>query len=294
LAWQLWPLASQDADLTHATNFYQLRQSTDVLTLHDLEIFSNPQTEYGTASCLWQRTITHFANNLKAVVVPSEHIRRRINATNHINPPRIEVIPHGIDHIAIDHSPPDTTHRDPDAHYRHRLNLPGGASRRPWLLMVGAYRPRKQFVEALETANRLNGTLIHAGPIHDSHRRDRMHQAADDLNVTIHELGYVDRQTLAWLYHSADVLLHPSRNEGFGFTPLEAAYHGTPTITTQPPALTETLDKLQAPLLSDLNTSIEYALSLDPQKLQHRASAYPWDHSFASHAQLWTDLLPHH
>lgn len=222
------------------------------------------------------------ASDLDAIVCPSQHVRRRIEATNHIDAPRIDVIPHGLDHIDIQPDPVATRHSFPPS-----LR----SSTRPWILMVGAYRPRKRFAETLQNAQDLNGTLIHAGPTHNPHRRNLIHQAADDLNVPIHELGYISRDNLVWLYQNADVLLHPSRNEGFGFTPLEAAYHGTPSLTGQAPVFDETLGPLQAPISPNLTNSINQALNLNTTKLQTQARDHTWQNSFNHHAQLWTDLL---
>jgi glycosyltransferase involved in cell wall biosynthesis len=58
----------------------------------------------------------------------------------------------------------------------------------------------------------------------------------------VRRLGAVrDRSELDALYAGALALAMPSRAEGYGFAPLEAAACGTPSVVTDIPALRETL-----------------------------------------------------
>ncbi|MGE0917094.1 glycosyltransferase family 4 protein [Trichlorobacter lovleyi] len=49
---------------------------------------------------------------------------------------------------------------------------------------------------------------------------------------THHHFGYVDEEQLRQIMSSADVLLYPTRHEGFGLMPLEAMACGCPVVTT--------------------------------------------------------------
>ncbi len=49
----------------------------------------------------------------------------------------------------------------------------------------------------------------------------------------------VSDQELAQYYQFADIFIHPSLLEGFGYTPIEAAIHKTPVLTTKETALYE-------------------------------------------------------
>lgn len=55
----------------------------------------------------------------------------------------------------------------------------------------------------------------------------------------IHINKAVSNEELAQLYQHADLLVHPSLLEGFGFTPIEAAIHKTPVLTTKEASLYE-------------------------------------------------------
>ena len=52
-------------------------------------------------------------------------------------------------------------------------------------------------------------------------------------------LGYVDDAELAWCYRNAELVLCPSRLEGFGLPAVEAMAFGAPIITSDDPALCE-------------------------------------------------------
>lgn len=49
----------------------------------------------------------------------------------------------------------------------------------------------------------------------------------------------IDDQLLAQYYQFADLFIHPSLLEGFGYPPIEAAIHKTPVLTTKETALYE-------------------------------------------------------
>ena len=120
--------------------------------------------------------------------------------------------------------------------------LPPAAPRPPWLpdryvLAVGALEPRKApdvlaraFAEA--RASGLDAELVFAGTgrLAPALRGEGVHLAVG-----------VDRATLAALYEHALALALPSRLEGFGFTPLEAARAGVPVLAADLPVLAETL-----------------------------------------------------
>lgn len=58
-------------------------------------------------------------------------------------------------------------------------------------------------------------------------------------NKSIHPIGYVESETLEYLYKNARILLYPTLNEGFGYPPLEAMKYGTPVVASAITSLTE-------------------------------------------------------
>lgn len=281
--------ASSGADLVHAANLFQLTRDTDVLTVHDLEVVHHQRDEYGPLGWFWERALRK-ADGLEAIVVPSHHIRRRVEASDVIEAERTEVVHHGIDHGTF--FPPDVN--EPEALRNRAANLVRGDASvwpRPWILLVGAYRPRKRFVRALERVDEVPGTVIHAGPVAEfPEARDRIEEAVGEAGGAFVELGYIDRDELRVIYQAADVLLHPARNEGFGFCPVEAAACGTPSVLADVPVWDETLPDLYARFREDLGTAIEEARQVRAKRLVRRARDFTWGEAFEEHAALWADL----
>jgi glycosyltransferase involved in cell wall biosynthesis len=72
-------------------------------------------------------------------------------------------------------------------------------------------------------------------------------------------IGTPDRDGLVAAYRSADIMLFPSRLEGFGIAPAEALACGIPVVTTRISALPEVVDDQQSGFLVHLNAVAEYA-----------------------------------
>ena len=98
-------------------------------------------------------------------------------------------------------------------------------------------------------------------------------------------LGDVADATLAALYRRARLLVHPSRFEGFGFTPLEALSLGTPVLANDVPALREVLGGhawlVDAGDVQRFTAALDAALDApDPPAARHarvrHAAGYRW------------------
>jgi glycosyltransferase involved in cell wall biosynthesis len=72
---------------------------------------------------------------------------------------------------------------------------------------------------------------------------ERVKDAIDRLGVrdSVIMIGHISDEHLTPLMSGASALVHPSRYEGFGFTPLEAMALGTPSIAARAGALPEVL-----------------------------------------------------
>lgn len=104
----------------------------------------------------------------------------------------------------------------------------------PFLLFVGAHDPRKNvdFCEALLPWLRTSGYRLivtaRSGSTVLAERRPRWLDENPDVVSVVSDPSDAD---LHELYAAADVLLHPSRGEGFGLPMLEAYSFGTPFIS---------------------------------------------------------------
>lgn len=72
-------------------------------------------------------------------------------------------------------------------------------------------------------------------------------------------IGTPDRDGLVAAYRSADIMLFPSRLEGFGIAPAEALACGIPVVTTNASALPEVVDDRKSGILVETNDVAGYA-----------------------------------
>jgi glycosyltransferase involved in cell wall biosynthesis len=72
-------------------------------------------------------------------------------------------------------------------------------------------------------------------------------------------IGTPDRDGLVAAYRSADIMLFPSRLEGFGIAPAEALACGIPVVTTNASALPEVVDHRESGILVEPNDVAGYA-----------------------------------
>lgn len=114
----------------------------------------------------------------------------------------------------------------------------GVESGRGYLLYVGALEPRKgldTLAEATTIARRsgLTAPLLVVG---EGRLASEMEAVAG-----VRLLGRQSDEQLAQLYAGALALVMPSRLEGFGLPPVEAAAHGVPSVISDLPVFRETL-----------------------------------------------------
>ncbi len=134
----------------------------------------------------------------------------------------------------------------------------------PYFLSVGALEPRKApdlLVRAHQQARSegLAAELVIAG-------EGRLMQRLAAPGV--HLLGHVSDHELDQLYDGALALVMPSRLEGFGLPPLEAALRGTPSIVSDLPVFRETLGD------EALRVPVEDVAALAAAMLQLAADAH--------------------
>lgn len=112
----------------------------------------------------------------------------------------------------------------------------------PFILLLGTQQPYKAHdtaIRAFAAARQGSEQLVLV---------QRRSNRVQNLVRLAHELGVADaiiwrsalpREDVISLLQAAEVLLHPSRMEGFGLPPLEAMACGCPTVVTKTPALME-------------------------------------------------------
>ena len=175
------------------------------------------------------------------------------------------------------------------------LAVPDQRAREHWLY-VGDDEPRKNVAGLLEAHARyreMGGTLplVLAGAA--ATRADA--RSAADARGAIRGVPSPDAATLADLHARAIALVHPSKDEGFGLTVLEAMSVGTPVIAARNAAIEELAG--EAALIVD-----DWALAEAMQRVErderlqemmgaagrHRASTFSWRRSATAHIEAYT------
>ena len=133
--------------------------------------------------------------------------------------------------LSFEHRPRDYTAYE---RFWHRRAHPRALARRAARVIAVSESVRGQLLDAHERARRggLSAELVLAG---DGPLRERAAAAGATT------LGVVPADELDGLYAGARALVLASREEGFGFTPLEALARGTPAVVPDLPPFRETL-----------------------------------------------------
>lgn len=232
-----WPLTGAEHDLrvaaalrrTHCDVFWSPAQSPPlrcpvpwVQTLHDLTpmVFAHPETR--RARRHWARVGPRL-RSAAAVVCDSASSAQQGIRYLRLDPARVHVVPIGVD---PSFSPGPVAAADP-----------------PYLLMVGAWGPHKGFAEAVAVVS----ALAEEGYPHrlrlvgrqDAWMRERLDVvvAAGARPDRVDVVGYADDLVAA--YRAADVVLMPSRAEGFGLPAAEAMACGVPVVAFDNTSLPE-------------------------------------------------------
>jgi glycosyltransferase involved in cell wall biosynthesis len=222
----------------HSTFHYAAHPRCDLATVHDLF----PETradELGFASvelAAMRRTTDRLLRRRVALVCDSAVTREAfLRLYPKADPDRLHVVMPGIS----DRFRPPARPRPHPAFRAGRFNV----------LCVADLNPRKRLDWLLEALLELDDPrihLVHAGP--DAVRRPAWAQQKareEPLEARLADrmtrLGRLDDADLVAAYQSADLVVLPTLDEGFGFPPLEALACGTPVAVTDLPIFDETL-----------------------------------------------------
>jgi glycosyltransferase involved in cell wall biosynthesis len=226
-------------DLYHSLHHFLpigLRVPRVVLTLHDLIWLEHPRLiRSGPIGRVTRRVthvyaraaIRHALRRADEVIAISAHSRSRALAYFGLDPARIEVVHHGVDHEAF---PPAS---DPDE----------SIAVEPYFLCLGNSRPYKNIATALRAFALFSPTVPEARLVVTGRGDTATELLALARRLKIDDrvvlTGVVDHARLLELLHGARALVFPSLVEGFGFPLLEAMAAGCPVVSSNSPTLTE-------------------------------------------------------
>ncbi len=225
-------------DLFHGTNYeVPLRnRERNVLTVHDLSIFSHPETHDKRIATRGRRRLRIMMRSAARIITPTEAVKRELIARFQMNPDTIAVTPEA-PRKAFRPMPAGQT-----ADVRQRLGIADD-----FILCVGTIEPRKNLLTLVSAfAELLRNTahqpqLVIAGPKGWLTAEFDRVAAEANFGERLRLVGYVGDEDLRALYSSCKAFVFPSLYEGFGLPPLEAMACGAPVIASRIAAHVETL-----------------------------------------------------
>lgn len=264
-----------------------------VVTVHDATFFSDPSVHTPVKRRFFAGWIRASARLADAVVVPSRATRDEVLRYAGADPARLHVVPHGVDHDRF--RPPGAGEI---ARMRERLGLGPQAA---YLAFLGTLEPRKNvpaLIEAYQAAcaGRADPpVLVLAG---GRGWDDRIDAAVASVPAPLRVLrpGFVDDDLVPALLGGADLVVYPSRGEGFGLPVLEAMACGAAVLTTPLLSLPEVGGDAVGYAASaepgDLAVALRDLLD-DPtrraelrRRATDRAAGFTWAASAAGHLQV--------
>lgn len=254
-----------------------------VLTVHDLSWELRPGDFTGYER-LWHRLARpqRLASRAQRVVAVSERTRQQAVARWALEDSRTSTIYQG---VASPGRSGDDAPLQADDREGAVGDVAGPDAADDYFLFVGDLEPRKApelLAAAFARARRrgLRCRLLVAGG-------GRLESAFADSGARL--LGRVSDATLARLYADAYALVMPSREEGFGLPPLEAARLAVPSILSDLPIFAETLGEASVRVpVGDEEALADALLQLESEPhrrnelgkaAQERAARYAPDHA---------------
>jgi glycosyltransferase involved in cell wall biosynthesis len=239
--WMAWrrpsPVPEDRLDLFYSpvTAFPTAGAPRRIVTVHDLSWHHVPES-YSLVERSRQRYwVSQAARRADRIVTVSESTRRDLTSLHPEAGPKTVVIPPGVE----DRFFAEWGRRD-EQRVRDRYSLDGR-----YLITLGSFHPRKnlpRLVEAYDlfrsrNPGRVQLLIAGRGGGDSSRLLSRIVRSPYRRDILLS--GYVPREDLPALYAGAELLVFPSRHEGFGIPALEAMAVGTPVLVSDLPVFEE-------------------------------------------------------
>jgi glycosyltransferase involved in cell wall biosynthesis len=269
-----------------------------LLSIHDIIHITDPASKNSAKAWMYARPVLQLAaRKAEHIVTVSDYSRAQIIERIGISPSKVSTIYNGVNgrFSKIDRQ------EAAEAVYKF------AGVRSPYILYVGNLKPHKN-VSRLLQAYAVLRKRIRAAPellIVGDDARFRKALLEERLRLGIQDSTYVvpfvPEELLPQIYAAAEVLVMPSRIEGFGLPVLEAMSCGTPVICSRAASLPEVGG--DAVLYFDHSSTEELAATLqrllESTDLQEssrvkgleRAKGFTLEESVRKHVQVYRRLL---
>lgn len=289
------------ADLVHllSTAIPVPSWAPQVVTIHDLFTARHPEWFEPRSAGVTLRTLHRAARFARRLIVPSAFVARDLTATLGVDPMRITVVPEG---VTARFQTRQTGEEQATVVARYEV--------RPlsYAVTIGLLSPRKNLRvlgEAWALLRSRSGsavpTLLVIGPEDIGHNAIRTELQKLDLGDSVRFVGYVPDHDLPSLLANAIALVHPSLDEGFGLTPLEAMAAGVPALVSNAGAIPEVtgdaawqLDPYDPEAWADAVATIWDDAARRATLIEagrRRAAEFSWDASARATLAVYRDAL---
>ncbi len=294
LAWEQsgLPVVAQQvaADVIHMPHFSMpLRPGRPtVVTVHDVTYFTEPEEHSAASTLFFKSAIRTATRRASRLIVPSNATRDELVRLLGMDPAKIDVAYHGVDHRLF--------HR-PEPRQVNQVSARLGLHGQPYVAFLGSLEPRKNVAAlvrgwaAAVTDLADPPALVLGGGGGWSEEMDAA-VATVPPHLRLGRPGYLPFADLPGFLGGALVVAFPSRGEGFGLPVLEAMACGAPVLTTHRTSLPEVGGDAVAYTEPDAD-SITVALRAlldDPQRRDTlgaagytRSQEFTWAASAAAH-----------
>jgi glycosyltransferase involved in cell wall biosynthesis len=200
-----------------------------VATVHDLMPLLHPEWHGPLEAWSFRRGVRHAADHADLLVVDSAHTAGLVTEHLGVDPTRLRVVWIGVGEEFRARPPTEVQVATCE---RHGV-VPGR-----YVISVGAVSQRKNLSVVLRALAQLDPNLL--GPVALLAAGPRG-KGADAIAAEVDRLGLHDRVRFAGFVPDAELpvlvgaslaLVHPSRDEGFGITPIEAMAAGVPAVAS--------------------------------------------------------------
>jgi glycosyltransferase involved in cell wall biosynthesis len=294
------PRAAAGCDLLHVPHYNAplLQRTPMVVTIHDIIHVTDSDYRARFKSRVYARPILKMvARKAHHIITDSEFSKAQI--VEHLDVPASKVtrIYCGV---------------NGDFRFADRHEAVGKVARTldiklPYILYVGSLKRYKNVSTLLQAFARLckrpgiPHRLLIVGD--DAQQKPNLLSEAAELGIKdrTHFLSYVHNELLPLIYAAADVLVMPSRIEGFGLPVLEAMACGTPVVCSRAASLPEVggdavvyFDPASA---DELEQTLERVLGSDELQRDlskrgiERATQFSWRESARQHAEVYRRVL---
>jgi glycosyltransferase involved in cell wall biosynthesis len=241
LAWEQsgLPVVAQQvsADVIHMPHYTMpLRPGRPtVVTVHDVTFFTEPEEHSAVSAVFFKSAIRTATRRATRIIVPSNATRDELVRLLDMDPARIDVAYHGVDHRLF--------HR-PDPRQVTQVTARLGLHGKGYIAFLGSLEPRKNVAALIRgwagaVADLADPPALVLGGSGGWSEEIDAAVAQVPPHLKLCRPGYLPFSDLPGFLGGALVVAFPSRGEGFGLPVLEAMACGAPVLTTMRTSLPE-------------------------------------------------------